>query len=149
MLEERVETLEAASPLVPEANEVNAVMEEIVETPPVEVNAVEDRAEEGVNRHAAAGREGARRRQELIELGKLYEQEHGLKRGRQRIRQLIEQGKLYEQEHGLRPRRIRKRGPRLSDKQLLTKLLEGLARIARSPYRAHIEQLARALENEA
>ena len=51
--------------------------------------------------HADAGRKGALRVQQLIELGKQYEQEHGLKRGRQRIRQLIELGKLYEKEHGL------------------------------------------------
>src|SRR5690348_11438892 len=52
---------------------------------------------------ARAGREGARRVHQLIQAGRLYEQEHGLKRGRQRLRQLIELGKLYEQEHGLRP----------------------------------------------
>src|SRR5690242_12494629 len=51
--------------------------------------------------HAEAGRKGARRVHQLITEGRLYEQEHGLKRGRQRLRQLIELGKLYEQEHGL------------------------------------------------
>src|SRR4051812_29191611 len=49
--------------------------------------------------HAEAGRKGAARAQQLIQEGKLYEQEHGLKRGRQRLRQLIELGKLYEEEH--------------------------------------------------
>src|SRR6516164_7630243 len=52
--------------------------------------------------HVEAGRKGARRIHQLIEQGKLYEQEHGLKSGRQRLRQLIQEGKLYEQEHGLR-----------------------------------------------
>jgi hypothetical protein len=37
--------------------------------------------------HAEAGRKGAFRIHELVRLGKLYEQEHGLKRGRQRRRQ--------------------------------------------------------------
>ena len=55
-------------------------------------------------------RQGAQRLHHLIRLGKLYEQEHGLKRGRQRLRQLAEEGRLYEQEHGLAPKRIRKRG---------------------------------------
>src|SRR5438105_279356 len=58
--------------------------------------------------HAEAGRKGAHRIEQLIEEGKLYEKEHGLKRGRQRIRQLIELGKRYEQEHDLRPRRAGK-----------------------------------------
>src|SRR5439155_8194418 len=46
------------------------------------------------NRHVEAGRKGARRVHELIERGRLYEQEHGLTRGRQRLRQLLEEGKL-------------------------------------------------------
>jgi hypothetical protein len=61
------------------------------------------------SRHAEAGRKGARRIHDLIRLGRLYEQEHGLTRGRQRLRQLIEEGKLYEQEHGLGPRRVKRR----------------------------------------
>src|SRR4051794_10017351 len=47
---------------------------------------------DGEHWHAEAGRKGALRVQQLIEEGKLYEKEHGLKRGRQRIRQLIELG---------------------------------------------------------
>src|SRR5438105_1857974 len=43
--------------------------------------------------HAEAGRKGAHRVHQLIQEGRLYEQEHGLKRGRQRLRQLIELGK--------------------------------------------------------
>src|SRR5437660_699172 len=64
--------------------------------------------------HAEAGRKGAHRVHQLIQEGKLYEQEHGLKSGRQRLRQLIELGKLYEQEHGLQPDQPRKPGERLS-----------------------------------
>src|SRR4051794_33773132 len=45
--------------------------------------------------HADAGRKGAQRIHQLIQQGRQYEQEHGLKRGRQRLRQLIEEGKLY------------------------------------------------------
>src|SRR5687768_633071 len=50
-----------------------------------------------------AGRKGAYRVHELIEAGKRYEREHGLKSGRQRLRQLIELGKKYEREHGTAP----------------------------------------------
>ncbi len=50
-----------------------------------------------VNRYVVAGRKGAERIHQLIQRGRLYEQEHNLKRGRQRLRQLIEEGKLYEQ----------------------------------------------------
>ena len=55
------------------------------------------------DRRSEAGRKGAYRVHQLIREGRLYEQEHSLKRGRQRLRQLIELGKLYEQEHGVRP----------------------------------------------
>ena len=47
-----------------------------------------------------AGRKGAKRIHELIEAGRQYEQQHGLKSGRQRLRQLIELGKRYEEERG-------------------------------------------------
>src|SRR6478752_3876820 len=63
---------------------------------------------------AEAGRKGAKRVHQLIQAGKLYEAEHGLKSGRQRLRQLIELGKLYEAEHGQRPDGKRRRGTRLS-----------------------------------
>src|SRR5271156_1644557 len=52
--------------------------------------------------HAEAGRKGAQRIHQLIEEGRLYEKEHGLKRGRQRLRQLIELGEGYEHEHRMR-----------------------------------------------
>src|SRR4051812_48617541 len=44
---------------------------------------------------AAAGRLGARRRQQLIEFGKQYELNHNLTPGRQRLKQLIQLGKRY------------------------------------------------------
>ena len=67
--------------------------------------------------------------------------------GRQRLRQLIEEGKLYEQEHGLTPKRARKR-PRLNERQVLTRLLDALTRIARPSYRPLLAQLAQALAEE-
>src|SRR4051812_15273262 len=49
--------------------------------------------DEGRRWHVQAGRKGACRVHQLIQEGRLYEQEHGLTRGRQRLRQLIELGK--------------------------------------------------------
>lgn len=94
-------------------------------------------------RHVEAGRKGARRVHQLIEQGRLYEQEHGLKRGRQRLRQLIQEGKLYEQEHGVGPRR---RTRRVSSDQVVRRLLDALVRIARPSYRAHLLRLIEVLE---
>ena len=99
--------------------------------------------------HAEAGRKGAHRVHQLIEAGKLYEQEHGLKRGRQRIRQLIELGKRYEQEHGLRPRK--KRGGRLSRvrrEEVLTTLLQCVLRVAKPSFRGELVRLIEALQPE-
>lgn len=98
------------------------------------------------SRHAEAGRKGAKRFHQLVERGRLYEQEHGLKRGRQRLRQLVEQGRLYEQEHGLAPKRTG-RGPRLSQEQALRRLLDALARVVKPSYRPHLARLVQALEN--
>jgi hypothetical protein len=95
-----------------------------------------------------AGREGARRIHQLIQEGRLYEQEHGLKRGRQRIRQLIELGKLYEQEHGLRPahsKTHRRRLSHLGRQELMATLLECLVRIAKPSFRAELTQLVETL----
>jgi len=103
---------------------------------------------EANNQHAQAGRKGAQRLHELIRLGRLYEQVHGLKRGRQRLRQLIQLGKVYEQEHGLSPKRSRKRGPRVSSEQPLRRLLEVLVQIAKPAYRPRLLDLVRALEGE-
>jgi hypothetical protein len=100
-------------------------------------------------RHAEAGRKGAHRVHELIREGRLYEQEHGLKRGRQRLRQLIELGKLYEQEHGLRPRKkLGLRLSRLKRDELLATFLQCLVRLARPSFRAELLRLVEALQKE-
>ena len=118
-----------------------------VQAPPPEIPAAEDGAANGTDtrssRHVEAGRKGARRVHQLIEQGRLYEQEHGLKRGRQRLRQLIQEGKLYEQEHGVGPRR---RTRRLNSDQVVRRLLDALVRIARPSYRAHLLRLIEVLE---
>jgi hypothetical protein len=145
--------LEGATGATPERNGVpgheNAPqVPEVGATPTVEPEVAAEGAE-ARRWHAEAGRKGARRVHELIQEGKLYEQEHGLKRGRQRLRQLLELGKLYEQEHGLRPRK--KRGPRLSRlkrEELLTKFLQCLLRIARPSFRAELVRLVEALQEE-
>jgi hypothetical protein len=101
--------------------------------------------------HAEAGRKGARRLQQLIQEGKLYEQEHGLKRGRQRRHQLIELGKLYEQEHGIRPEREKKAARRLSRlgrDELLATFLRCLVRIARPSFRPELARLIEVLHGE-
>ena len=100
--------------------------------------------------HAEAGRKGARRVHQLIQAGRLYEQEHGLKSGRQRLRQLIELGKLYEQEHGLRANPGKKRPRRLSRldrEELLATFLECLVRIAKPSFRSELLRLTEALRN--
>jgi hypothetical protein len=99
---------------------------------------------------ARAGRKGAERVHQLIEKGRLYEQEHGLKRGRQRLRQLIELGKLYEAEHGLRPARAKKRGrlSRVERDELLATLLHCLVRLAKSSFREELERLVQALPRD-
>jgi hypothetical protein len=101
-------------------------------------------------RHAA-GRKGARRIHELIEAGKRYEEEHGLKSGRQRLRQLIELGKLYEEEHQLRPATRKRRGQRLSKSErdeVVATLLQCLVRIAKPSFRAELTRLAETLGHE-
>ncbi len=95
-----------------------------------------------------AGREGARRVHQLIQEGKLYEKEHGLKKGRQRLRQLLELGKRYELEHGLRPARPKKRHERLSRmgrQELMETFLQCLLRIAKPSLRAELGRLVEAL----
>ena len=98
------------------------------------------------SRYATAGRKGAERIHQLIERGKLYETEHGLKRGRQRLRQLIEEGKLYEQEHGLSASRRRKRGAPVSPEQVVRRLLDTLVRVAKPAYRAELLKLVQLLD---
>lgn len=100
---------------------------------------------------AEAGRKGAQRVHQLIQAGKLYEQEHGLKSGRQRLRQLIELGKLYEAEHGAQPAGKKRRGTRLSRQErdeVVATLLRCLVRIAKPSFRAELGKLAEALSPE-
>jgi hypothetical protein len=97
---------------------------------------------------AEAGRKGAKRVHQLIQAGKLYEQERGLKSGRQRLRQLIELGKLYEAEHGERPtdkKRGRTRLSRQERDEVVATLLRCLVRIAKPSFRAELGKLAEAL----
>jgi hypothetical protein len=101
--------------------------------------------------HVEAGRKGAHRVHQLIQEGKLYEKEHGLKRGRQRLRQLLELGKLYEQEHGLQPGRPQKGGKRLSRMErakLLGTFLQCLLRIAKPSFRAELLRLTQVLQEQ-
>lgn len=101
-------------------------------------------------RHVEAGRKGAHRVHQLIQQGKLYEQEHGLKSGRQRLRQLIQEGKLYEQEHGLTGgsarRRVRRR--RQSREQVLLTFFQTMLRMARPAFRARLLEVVEALKVE-
>lgn len=101
-----------------------------------------------VNPHAEAGRKGAQRIHELIQRGRLYEQEHGLKRGRQRLRQLIEEGKRYEEEHGLKDRKHRPRGTRMSGEQRLRRFLDALLPLTKPVVRPRLVRLIQALEDD-
>ena len=115
---------------------------------PVEVNG--DGETNGVWR-AEAGRKGAKRVHQLIQAGKLYEQEHGLKSGRQRLRQLIELGKLYEAEHGQAPHGKKRRGSRLSRQErdeVVATLLRCLVKISKPSFRSELGKLAEALDLE-
>jgi hypothetical protein len=98
------------------------------------------------NRHAEAGRLGAKRVHQLIRLGRVYEEEHGLNRGRERLRQLVQFGKRYEQEHGLaasRPRKRRGKG------QAWDEFLTALARVVKPSYRPQVERLVQELRSAA
>jgi hypothetical protein len=101
-------------------------------------------------RRSEAGRKGAYRIHQLIREGKLYEQEHGLKRGRQRLRQLIEQGKVYEAEHGMHSPRTKARTERLSrlDREdVMATLLFCLVRLAKSSFRGKLLELSERLRD--
>jgi truncated hemoglobin YjbI len=116
------------------------------EHPPVGVNGIHG---EPTWRNEA-GRKGAKRVHQLIEAGRLYEREHGLKSGRQRLRQLIELGKRYEEEHGVRPVGKKRQGKRLSRTErdeVLATLLECLIKIAKPSFRAELARLAGTLSN--
>ena len=96
----------------------------------------------GESRFAAAGRLGAERVHQLIGLGRQFERDHGLTRGRQRQRQLIALGKRYEQEHGLAAPAPR---PRRSKDQVWADFVAALARVVKPAYRADAERLVAAL----
>lgn len=113
-------------------------------TAPAEQSTANGTAEVEPNRHAEAGRLGAQRVHQLIRQGRIYEEEHGLTRGRQRLRQLIEEGKLYEEEHGLRVRR--KRARRQSSEQQLQSFLHALVRVVKPRFRAPLVRLVQELE---
>jgi hypothetical protein len=102
-----------------------------------------------VNRHAEAGRKGARRVHQLAQLGLLYEKEHGLKRGRQRLRQLIQEGRLYEQEHGLSTQPRRTRRDRLAGDQLVQTFLRSLLRMVKPAHRGKLLRLLQTLDEAA
>ena len=90
------------------------------------------------SRHAAAGRLGAERVRELVRLGRMYEQEHGLSRGRQRQLQLIQLGRRYEVEHGLAaPKRPRRK----SHARVWADFLRSLAEVMRPAYRRELDAL--------
>ncbi len=116
-------------------------------TPPAESQV--EAAAKVDERHAAAGRKGAERIHQLIERGRLYEQEHGLKRGRQRLRQLIEEGKLYEQEHGLNGTHREKHRDRVSSEELVRRLLDVLMRLSKPAHRPQLLKALQALEDAA
>lgn len=142
MFEHTEPTIVTEHPALPQEQPVaEGFFEAVVEPEPVP-----EQNGEAHNRHIEAGRKGAKRFHELVSLGRLYEQEHGLKRGRQRLRQLVEEGRLYEQEHGLAPVRSRKRTSRVSKEQVVRRLLDSLIRIAKPSYRPHLARLVRALE---
>lgn len=120
-------------------------------SPETTPEAPETAHEEDIDGHwrTEAGRKGARRVHQLIRLGRLYEQEHGLKGGRQRLRQLIGEGKLYELEHGLHVVQGREsRMPRLSSRQALTVLLESLSQLVKPIHRANVQKLLDVLREE-
>ncbi len=96
------------------------------------------------NHHATAGRKGGERMRELIRLGRLYEQEHGLMIGRERLRQLVKFGRQYEADKGLAPKRTRVR--RQSPRQSVRLLLQALVRIAKPSHRAELQRALAALD---
>ncbi|WP_162668765.1 hypothetical protein [Gemmata massiliana] len=88
---------------------------------------------------SAAGRLGGKRVHQLAALGRVYEQEHGLKAGRQRLKQLVQLGWKYELEHGLRAVKPRRRKKGYAWQEFFT----ALARVVKPEYRPAIEQLVR------
>lgn len=91
---------------------------------------------------SAAGRLGGKRVHQLADLGRVYEQEHGLKAGRQRLKQLVQLGRRYEVETGVRPA-TPKRRQRAGDSW--QEFLAALARVVKPAHRPAVAQLAAAL----
>ncbi len=120
---------DVATPDLPSESAVSVPVEE-----PAHVNGTDSR------RHSEAGRKGAQRLHQLIEEGRLYEKEHGLKSGRQRLRQLLELGKRYEQEHGLGGSRRQPKDAldRMDADQLLKVLFRTLLRLSKPAYRGRL-----------
>src|SRR5437763_1730880 len=140
------------NPMVPFQEEVEPV------TPPIYPSVEEPLAPtaneaaspaEANNRHVEAGRKGAHRFHQLMQLGLLYEKEHGLKRGRQRVRQLIEEGRLYEQEHGLSRKPRRSRRDRLAGDQLVQSFLRSLLRMVKPAYRDRLSRMLQTFDAAA
>ena len=137
---------------VPQVDVPEPTVDANEETPAPEAHA--NVPHEGVNGawRTAAGRKGANRVHQLIEAGKRYEEEHGLKSGRQRLRQLIELGKLYEEEHGTRPamkERKRRRLSKMERDEVIATLLRCLTRMVKPSFRPELERLATALNGES
>src|SRR4051812_27754512 len=93
-------------------------------------------------RHVDAGRKGGRRVHQLMQEGRLYEQEHGLKKGRQRLSQLVALGRLYEQERGLtaNAQKPRVRLSRKDREELVATLFECLYRLAKPSFRRELDR---------
>ena len=127
----------ASDPVTPPANAA---------VPDAEPTAALNGTAEPANRHAEAGRKGARRVHQLMQLGLLYEKEHGLKRGRQRLRQLIQEGRLYEQEHGLSIKPRRPRRDRQASEQVVQSFLRSLVRMVKPAYRDKLRRVLEGLE---
>ncbi len=88
---------------------------------------------------ATAGRKGATRFHELVERGKLYEQEEGLKPGRQRQAQLVEMGRLYEKKHGLaQPEPLR----RVPQEEVMQRFMGYVRMMAKPTHQQHLLRMA-------
>lgn len=127
-----------------ENTNTNSAPDPLIATPPIPAAEATEQLPQGW--HAAAGRKGAQRIHQLIEQGRLYEKEHGLKRGRQRLRQLIELGKKYEVEHGMRTPQPRKRLSRRQQQEVVKTFVQCLLRMTRPAYRQELSRLVEAIQ---
>ncbi|WP_157369704.1 hypothetical protein [Zavarzinella formosa] len=89
---------------------------------------------------SAAGRLGAKRVQQLAELGREYEQSHGLKPGRQRRKQMIQLGRRFEIERGLPPKVRRRKGDAWQE------FVTALSRVVKPKHRPAVEGLVALLQ---